>query len=94
MARFDEILEHYGSEDSEYPDAETLRQAYDEDMSIPAAKIAELEQANAEANTVVAELKARNYDLLISAPSNDDSPSEPDDEEDPEKTITTDDLFE
>jgi len=40
--------------------------AYDEDMSIPAAKVAELETANTGLAETVQTLKAQNFDLLRS----------------------------
>jgi len=101
VAKFTEILDGLGSvEDGAYPETmlDDLISAYDEDMSIPTAKIAELESANADANTVIAELKARNYDLLIAAAANNGEAVAPEDssagEDEAPAEITIDDLFE
>lgn len=75
-----------------------LTSAYTEDMSVPAAKIAELESALAESTAAIAELKARNYDLLIavsgpSGESDDTGVINSDDDDEDSEGITTDDLF-
>jgi hypothetical protein len=79
MARFDDLLSSLGTgEDGisvAYPDTfgDDIRSAYDEDMSIPTAKIQVLESENAELLAQVATLKAHNYDLLMQIPA---APSE------------------
>lgn len=96
MGKFHDILNVLGDPEAGIPeDALTsLMSAYDEDMSIPGAKVAEMEAANAELNSMVAELKARNYDLMISSGSaNGASAGEEPPADDEPEDISIDDLF-
>lgn len=100
MARFHDLLSSVGvGEDGvslAYPDtfSDDLTAAYDEDFSVPSAKIQVLESENAELVAQIATLKAHNYDLLMQVPaaptpdepggdegtdSEDEEDSEPDD---------------
>lgn len=93
MARFHDMLSSLGvGEDGvsvAYPDTFTddISAAYDEDFSVPTAKIGVLETELAGANEEIARLKAHNYDLLMQVPSavtpeEDETPEEePNDEE-------------
>lgn len=71
-----------------------ITEAYEYDMSVPGAKVGELEAMLAAKDAEITALKVHNYELLMSAgdsvgdtdPTDDDNPT--DDEE-----ITTDDLF-
>jgi hypothetical protein len=75
MARFHDMLSSLGvGEDGvsvAYPETFTddITAAYDEDFSVPTAKIGVLETELAEANAKIAELKAHNYDLLMQVPA-------------------------
>lgn len=64
MARFHDWLN--ANSDAELPDEllTSLNEAYDEDMSIPAAKVSQLEADNAKLRESEQALKATNYDLL------------------------------
>ena len=72
MAKFLEIIAALSEAGGEYPETmfDDLLTAYDEDLSVPTAKINDLETASAaaiaEANTTIAALKSQNYDLLMS----------------------------
>ena len=94
MGKVSELLDSIGEDG--YPDdfGTTLIGAYDEDMSIPAAKVAELEAANAVLVAQVAELKARNYDLMVASSAVDNDGSDDTDSTDNgDEDITIDDLF-
>jgi hypothetical protein len=99
MARFHDLLATLGvGEDgvsTAYPDTFTddLSAAYDEDFSVPSAKIQVLETENAELAAQIATLKAHNYDLLMQIPTaatpdqggegeNDENPDSEDEEPD------------
>ena len=54
-----------------YPEtfAMDIQSAYDEDFSIPSARISVLEADLAAAQAEILELKAHNYELMVSAPA-------------------------
>lgn len=64
MARFHDWLNAHS--DAELPEEllTSAMEAYDEDMSIPAAKVSQLEADNAKLKESEQALKATNYDLL------------------------------
>ena len=105
MAKFTDMVSSVGvGEDGvtiAYPDnfIADLTAAYDDDMSIPTAKIEVLMAENAalaQENTL---LKAHNYELIVQNPSTDDGGSDDgsddsDDGDDTDDDVTTNDLFE
>lgn len=106
MAKFHEVLAKvFGGEEFYKGDAKgELEAAYDEDFSIPTAKIGQLETQLTEASTgrtadteaFNAErnsLKAKNYDLLMKIPATDDDTNEPPPTGSTEKEISIEDLF-
>ena len=64
-----------------YPDTFTddIRSAYDEDFSIPSAKIEVLTAELAAALQEIIALKAHNYELMVSVPATDDTVNESED---------------
>lgn len=82
MAKFHDLFDSLGVQEDgvslAYPDTfrDDLTAAYDEDFSVPSAKIQVLESENAELKAQIAGLKAHNYDLLMSGPAepSDDDP--------------------
>lgn len=86
MAKVTDLLDSLGvAEDgisTVYPETFTddIRAAYDEDISIPAARIAVLEADLAAAQQEIVLLKAHNYELMVSAPAEGET-NEPDPEE-------------
>ena len=67
-----------------YPDTFTddIRSAYEEDFSIPSAKIEVLTAELAAAQQEILALKAHNYELMVSVPATDDTVNESEDSED------------
>lgn len=63
MPRFNDALNAFGDEIPEKLQ-EALINAYDEDVSIPTAKVAELEAEKSELLRKQQELKAQNFDLF------------------------------
>ena len=105
MAKFTDLLASLGvAEDgisTAYPETFTadITAAYDEDMSIPAAKIAVLESELAAANDEILTLKAHNYELLIQSPVDGDENeiesdvTDGDDENDTDENLGIEGLF-
>lgn len=105
MAKFHDTISSLGVGDDgvsvAYPDTFTddILAAYDEDMSVPNAKIAVLERDLAAANETINQLKAHNYDLLTQVPSeptleaSDEDSNESDDSADDEEPDTLDKMF-
>lgn len=97
MAKVHDMLSSLGvGEDGisvAYPETfqDDILSAYDEDFSVPTAKIQVLEAELAEANAAIATLKAHNYDLLMQVPAavtpdedtDDSEEDEPSDEDEP-----------
>lgn len=91
MAKFHDTLDSIGFQDDAvtpaYPDTfmDDIRASYDEDFSIPAAKITTLEAELAAATAEIARLKAHNYDLITAGPApspeGEEDPTEPDADE-------------
>lgn len=84
MARFQEMIDSLGmGEDglTAYPDTFTadLSAAYDEDMSIPAARVEVLEADLLAANAEILRLKAHNYELITQVPVEPETPETADD---------------
>lgn len=70
-----------------YPDTFVgdITAAYDEDMSIPAARISVLEADLAAAQAEILALKAHNYELMVSVPADEpDAEPEGEPEEEPD----------
>jgi hypothetical protein len=91
MAQFNDVLNAFGDD---LPDdlAAKLITAYDEDISIPIAKVNEVEAENIIQKQKIAELKSQNYDLIrnnvgVSADK------QADDKADDSERISIDDLF-
>lgn len=93
MSKVKELLSSLGmGEDGlsvAYPDSfnDDITAAYDEDFSVPTAKIGVLEQELAVALAKIDELKAHNYDLLMQVPAvtpAEDAPEENQESEDSE----------
>lgn len=96
MAKVTDLLSSLGvAEDgisTVYPDTfvADIQSAYDEDFSIPAARISVLESDLAAAQAEILALKAHNYELMVSVPAttdetedeSDDSESDSDDDND------------
>lgn len=87
-----------------YPETFTsdIRAAYDEDFSIPAARISVLEADLAAAQAEILALKAHNYELMVAAPAeggdefddnNDDDQNDADDSADSDDNAGVDSLF-
>lgn len=102
MAKFHDMLSSLGlGEDGvsvAYPDTFTddITSAYDEDFSVPSAKIGVLETELAEANATIAQLKAHNYDLLMQIPTAvtpDENTDEVANESDEDEESDTDKVF-
>lgn len=80
MGKFHDLTDSLGyGEDGtslQYPDTfiDDARSAYDEDMSIPSARISVLEADLAAASAEIIRLKAHNYELITAVP---DEPGEP-----------------
>lgn len=73
---------------------EGLTTAYDDDLSIPGAKVAAVEGELADALAQIAALKVANYDLLMAITSEDnDNENEGTDNDGDDDTPTVDDLF-
>lgn len=83
MGKFHDLTDSLGyGEDGvslQYPDTfiDDARAAYDEDMSIPSARISVLEADLAAAQSEIVRLKAHNYELITQVP--DDEPVDSDD---------------
>jgi hypothetical protein len=91
MAKVPDLLDSLGvAEDgisTAYPETfvSDIRSAYDEDATIPAARISVLEADLAAAQKTITDLKAHNYELMVSVPVTDpDAAPEDDPDEDPE----------
>lgn len=67
-----------------YPETFTtdIRAAYEEDFSIPAARISVLEADLAAAQAEILALKAHNYELMVSVPAEVEPDAEPEGEPD------------
>lgn len=85
MGKFHDLTDSLGyGEDGvslQYPETfiDDARSAYDEDMSIPSARISVLEADLAAEQAEIIRLKAHNYELLTAVP---DEPGEPDPDDD------------
>lgn len=85
MGKFHDLTDSLGyGEDGvslQYPETfiDDARSAYDEDMSIPSARISVLEADLAAAQAESIRLKAHNYELLTAVPA---EPGEPDPDDD------------
>lgn len=91
MARFRELIDSLGmGEDglTAYPETFTtdLASAYDEDMSIPAARVEVLEADLLAANAEILRLKAHNYELITQVPVEAENPESSDDNADDTET--------
>lgn len=66
MARFNDVLNQFG--DAELPEnfLSSLMEAYDEDISIPVAKVTQVEAERDSYANKVNELKIQNFDLIRS----------------------------
>lgn len=101
MGKFHDMTSSIGMGDDgvspAYPEAfiSDITSAYDEDMSIPGAKIGVLEQDLAAAHAEIAALKAHNYDLLMQVPTApvEGVEEEPEPSGDDEEDQGTDSLF-
>lgn len=101
VARFHDILNQYGDAEN-LPEnlLPALMEAYDEDLSVPIAKVGELETARADLETTVSRLKSQNYDLLYKGAGAGDTGSGSasgggnHDDADEDTNVTIDDLFE
>lgn len=93
MARFNDILNQFG--DAELPEnfLPALITAYDEDMSIPNAKIEQIEAEREKLAATVADLKVQNFDLIRASSGNDNKESESDNTGDDNRVVTINDLF-
>lgn len=84
MGRFSDLTDSLGYGDDgvslSYPDTflDDARSAYDEDMSIPAARVSVLEADLAAAQSEIIRLKAHNYELLTQVPAEDINPADGD----------------
>jgi len=99
VARFNEVLDQFG--DAELPEnfLASLMGAYDEDISIPAAKVDQVEKERDEALKKVNDLKALNFDLMRAngggAGNNGSNNDEGNNSKDGDtEVVTIDDLFE
>lgn len=101
MGKFDDLHGVLGGLGGQYPDTllDDLRNAYDEDMSVPTARIAELTEELAGANARENTLKARLYDAVNAGPVASDGDNKvipvtnQVEEDDDDEVITIDDLF-
>lgn len=100
MARFTDMIDSLGmGEDglTAYPDTFTadLTAAYDEDMSIPAARVEVLEADLLAAKAEILSLKAHNYELITQVPVESETPEPTDDnaDDDDETDKGVDSLF-
>lgn len=92
MAKVTELLDSLGvAEDgisTVYPETFVgdIRAAYEEDFSIPAARIAVLEADLAAAQDKILALKAHNYELMVSVPAteSDENPESEGDDDTPD----------
>ena len=97
MAKVTDLLSSLGvAEDgisTVYPDTFVgdISAAYDEDMSIPAARISVLEADLAAAQAEILALKAHNYELMVSVPA-EEPDAEPEGEPDAEEPDDNDDT--
>lgn len=98
MAGVNDLLTSWEGAEDGIPDnyAELILSAYDEDFSIPAARIEQLEGELSAAAEAIKTLKAQNYELVMQLPkagSDDDEGDDDSSSEDSDENITTDDLF-
>lgn len=86
MSKFASLIDSLGmGEDglTVYPDTfpSDLTAAYDEDMSIPAARVEVLEADLMAANAEILRLKAHNYELITQVPSEPENVNDPVDDD-------------
>lgn len=93
MNRLAELLAALRAEEAMPEDWDAqISEAYEYDMSVPTAKISDLETALAAKDAEITALKVHNYELLMGAGPVEDEPAE-DTAEDVEEDFTTEDLF-
>lgn len=98
MGKFNDFLDKFGDADLPEGFLTSAMTAYDEDMSIPVAKVAAVEKERDEAAAKVAELKVLNFDLIrnglgAGATPTGNVPGNDPVEDAVGETVTIDDLF-
>lgn len=94
MGKFHDWLDAHSDADLPEDLLTSAMTAYDEDMSIPVAKVTQVEEELNSATKTVAELKALNFDLIRSGAGGDGKNSDSGKPDNEHKVVTIASLFE